>query len=198
MILGQPNPRTVMLIDGANLWLAVRQLGFNMDYKLLLDWAREKNDLIRPYWFTAIPTGEREYESIIPLIDWNEYNGYTIVSKDMKEFTDAEGRVKRKGNMDVEIAVTAFKMAQNPTLTHMILVTGDGDFCSLVDAMQDKGIRVTVLSTIKTQPPMCADLLRRQADVFVDLVDIQDRVTRQGEAPNVRRLPTERSQRTRP
>jgi uncharacterized LabA/DUF88 family protein len=58
----------------------------------------------------------------------------------------------------------------------MVLFSGDGDFRSLVEAVQRSGVRVTVVSKISCQPPMIADDLRRQADVFTDLVELQPRI----------------------
>ena len=56
----------------------------------------------------------------------------------------------------------------------------------LVEAVQRRGVRVTVVSTISSQPPMIADELRRQADVFTDLVELQSRLARD---PPVRQSP---------
>ena len=119
---------------------------------------------------------DQEYSSIRPLIDWLDYNGYTVVTKATKEFVDQAGRRKVKGNMDIELAVNAMEIASH--IDHMVLFSGDGDFRSLVEAMQRRGVRVTVVSTISTQPPMVADELRRQADVFLDIVELQPKIGR--------------------
>ncbi len=119
---------------------------------------------------------DQEYSSIRPLIDWLDYNGYSVVTKATKEFVDQTGRRKVKGNMDIELAVDAMEIAG--TIDHMVLFSGDGDFRSLVEAVQRKGVRVTVVSTISTQPPMVADELRRQADVFTDIVTLQSKIGR--------------------
>src|SRR5205085_5403960 len=81
-----------------------------------------------------------------------------------------------KGNMDIELAIDAMELADH--IDHMVLFSGDGDFRSLVEAMQRKGVRVSVASTISTQPPMVADELRRQADEFVDLTTLQAKIGR--------------------
>lgn len=60
----------------------------------------------------------------------------------------------------------------------MVLFSGDGDFRSLVEALQRRGVRVTVVATASSQPPMIADELRRQADVFTDLVELQSKIGR--------------------
>ena len=131
--------------------------------------------MLRAFYYTAL-IEDQEYSSIRPLLDWLDYNGYTVVTKPVKEFTDSTGRRKIKGNMDIELAVDAMEMADH--IDHLVLFSGDGDFRPLVEAVQRKGVRVTVVSTISTQPPMIADELRRQADQFLDLVELQDKVGR--------------------
>ena len=131
--------------------------------------------LLRAFYYTAV-IEDQEYSSIRPLIDWLDYNGYSVVTKATKEFVDQTGRRKVKGNMDIELAVDAMEIAGS--IDHMVLFSGDGDFRSLVEAVQRRGVRVTVVSTISTQPPMVADELRRQADVFLDIVELQPKIGR--------------------
>lgn len=164
-----PQERTALFIDGANLYAATRSLGFDVDYRRLLDYFSAKSTLIRAYYYSALLETE-EYSPLKPLTDWLAYNGYTLVTKPAKEFTDALGRRRIKGNMDIELAIDMFELA--PKLDHAILFSGDSDFRRLVEAVQRKGVRVSVISTIKTSPPMVADELRRQADQYIDLVDI--------------------------
>ena len=160
-----------------------RLLGFDIDYKRLLQEFQTKGYLLRAYYYTALAE-DQEYSSIRPLIDWLDYNGYTVVTKPTKEFVDASGRRKIKGNMDIELAVDAMEMAES--IDHLVLFSGDGDFRSLVEALQRRGRKVSVISTLSTQPPMIADDLRRQADHFVDLLTLQ---------PKIGRDPSERAQR---
>lgn len=167
--------RIALFIDGANLYATSKTLGFDIDYRRLLKEYQSKGYLVRAFYYTAL-IEDQEYSSIRPLIDWLDYNGYSVVTKPVKEFTDAMGRRKVKGNMDIELAIDAMELA--PFIDHMVLFSGDGDFRSLVEAMQRKGVRVSVVSTISTQPPMVADDLRRQADQFIDLVDLQTKVGR--------------------
>ena len=170
-----PTERVALFIDGANLYATAKSLGFDIDYKRLLALFGTKGQLIRALYYTALAE-EQEYSSIRPLIDWLDYNGYTMVTKPTKEFTDATGRRKIKGNMDIELAVNAMEIA--PHVDHIVLFSGDGDFRSLVEAIQRKGVRVTVVSTISTQPPMVADELRRQCDIFLDIVELQSKIGR--------------------
>ena len=171
------NERTALFIDGSNLYASARALGFDIDYKRLLKVFKKNGQLVRALYYTALME-EQEYSPIRPLVDWLDYNGYTMVTKPTKEFTDAAGRRKIKGNMDIELAIDVMEMS--PHLDHIVIFSGDGDFRRLVEAVQRKGVRVTVVSTIQSQPPMIADELRRQADVFIELADIQDEIQRAG------------------
>ncbi len=170
-----PQERIALFIDGSNLYASARALNFDIDYKRLLNVFAAKGHLIRAFYYTAL-IDDQEYSPIRPLIDWLDYNGYTMVTKPTKEFTDASGRRKIKGNMDIELAIDVMEMADH--LDHIVLFSGDGDFRRLVEAVQRKGVRVTVVSTIRSQPPMVADELRRQADNFIELMDLQPSITR--------------------
>ncbi len=167
--------KIALFIDGANLYAAARALGFDIDYKRLLKVFGVKGRLIRAIYYTAL-IEDQEYSPIRPLVDWLDYNGYTMVTKPTKEFTDSYGRRKIKGNMDIELAVDMLEMADN--LDHIVLFSGDGDFRRLVEAIQRKGVRVTVVSTVKSSPPMAADELRRQADHFIELMDLGEEIAR--------------------
>jgi len=167
--------RLGLFIDGSNLYAAARALGFDIDYKKLLDLFATSGHLIRAYYYTAL-VEDQDYSPIRPLVDWLDYNGYTMVTKPTKEFTDAQGRRKIKGDMDIELAVDVMEMA--PHLDHVVLFSGDGDFRRLVDAIQRKGVRVSVVSTVRTQPSMVADELRRQADCFIELQDLASEIAR--------------------
>ena len=175
--------RIALFIDGANLYGATKSLGFDIDYKRLLALFQQKAQLVRALYYTAVAE-DQEYSALRPLLDWLGYNGFSVVTKPMKEFTDAAGRRKVKGNMDIEIAVDALRLA--PALDHIVLFSGDGDFRSLVAALQQIGKRVSVVSTLRTQPPMVADELRRQADQFVDLADLEQLICRDPSARSVR------------
>lgn len=167
--------KMALFIDGANLYAASKALTFDIDYKKMLGYFQSKGYLLRAYYYTAL-VEDQEYSSIRPLIDWLDYNGYTVVTKPTKEFTDAAGRRKVKGNMDMELAIDAMQLSD--TIDHIILFSGDGDFRSLVEALQRKGKKVTVVSTVKTNPPMIADDLRRQADHFIELTRLKNEIGR--------------------
>jgi uncharacterized LabA/DUF88 family protein len=187
--------KTALFIDGANLYATTKSLGFDIDYKRLLQEFQSRGNLLRAFYYTAL-IEDQEYSSIRPLLDWLDYNGYSVVTKPAKEFTDAMGRRKIKGNMDLELAVDMMELADH--LDHVVLFSGDGDFRPVVESVQRKGVRVTIISTISTQPPMIADELRRQADTFIDLQELStkigrdpgDRSARMQNAPNFLQRPT--------
>ncbi|MBB4260113.1 MULTISPECIES: NYN domain-containing protein [unclassified Bradyrhizobium] len=168
--------KIALFIDGSNLHATSKALGFDIDYRRLLGEFQSRGVLLRAFYYTTLIENQ-EYSSIRPLIDWLDYNGYTVVTKLTKEFVDATtGRRKVKGSMDVDLAVSAMELAKH--VDQIVLFSGDGDFRSLVEALQRRGVRVTVVSTLSTQPPMVADDLRRQADVFIDLAELRQKVGR--------------------
>ncbi|MBI1418660.1 MAG: NYN domain-containing protein [Limimaricola sp.] len=172
--------RLALFIDGANLYAAAKALGFDIDYKLLRQEFMRRGKLVRAFYYTALLESE-DYSPIRPLVDWLQYNGFTMVTKPAKEYTDSLGRRKVKGNMDIELAVDAMEIAG--FVDHIVLFSGDGDFRPLVEAIQRKGVRVSIVSTIRSQPPMIADELRRQADNFIELEELRDVVGRPPREP---------------
>jgi uncharacterized LabA/DUF88 family protein len=164
-----------LFIDGANLHGAARALGFDIDYKRLLNEFHSRGTLVRAFYFTAI-IEDQELHSTRPLIDWLDYNGFTVVTKPAKMFDDGEGRRKFKRSMSVELAVHAMEFAGH--VDQIFLFSGDGDFCPLVGALQRRGNHVTVVSTMATRPPMIANELRRQTDAFIDLAQLQTAIGR--------------------
>ena len=168
--------KIALFIDGSNLYATSKALGFDIDYRRLLSEFRSRGAVLRAFYYTTI-IEDQEYQSIRPLIDWLDYNGYTVVTKLTKEFVDTTtGRRRMKGSMDVDLAVAAMELAEH--VDQIVLFSGDGDFRSLVEAIQRRGVRVTVISTLASQPPMIADELRRQADIFVDLAELKSKVGR--------------------
>ena len=167
--------KIAVFIDGANLYATAKALGFDIDYKKLLKELQSRGNLLRAFYYTAI-FEDQEYSSIRPLVDWLDYNGYSAVTKVSKEYVDASGRRKVKSDMDIELVVGAMEIAAH--VDEILLFSGDGDFRPLVEALQRRGVRVTVVSTIVCQPPMIADELRRQADAFIDLQELRTRIGR--------------------
>ncbi|PCI51575.1 MAG: NYN domain-containing protein [Alphaproteobacteria bacterium] len=174
-----PNEKLALFIDGSNLFATAKSLNFDIDYKRLRSFFAEKGILLRANYYTAL-LEDQEYSPLRPLVDWLDYNGYTLITKPTKEFTDSKGEKKIKGNMDMELAIDMMGMAEH--VDHMVLFSGDGDFRRLVEAVQRKGVRVTVISSTKTSPPMIADELRRQADNFIELSDMHEQFGRPASA----------------
>ena len=168
--------KTALFIDGSNFYAATRLLNMDIDYAKLHQFFSQDTNLIRAYYYTAIPE-DHEFSPLRPLIDWLDYNGFAVISKLTREFTDPEtGKKRTKGNMDMELALDMLKIA--PHIDHAILFSGDGDFCRLLEDVQDLGVRVSVVSTTKTSPPMVADSLRRMADVFIEMDSVRDDIAR--------------------
>lgn len=164
--------KTALFIDGSNFYAATRLLNMDIDYSKLHQYFSRDTNLIRAYYYTALPE-DQEFSPLRPLIDWLDYNGYAVVSKLTREFTDPEtGKKRTKGNMDMELALDMLKLA--PHIDHAVLFSGDGDFCRLLEEVQGSGVRVSVVSTTKTSPPMAADTLRRMADEFIEMETLRD------------------------
>jgi len=171
MMFFYPNEKLALFIDGSNLFATAKSLNFDIDYKRLREYFAKRGVLLRANYYTAL-IEEQEYSPLRPLVDWLDYNGYSLITKPTKEFTDQKGEKKIKGNMDMELAIDMMGMADH--VDHMVLFSGDGDFRRLVEAVQRRGVRVTVISSTQTTPPMIADELRRQADAFIELSDMYD------------------------
>jgi len=167
--------RLALFIDGSNLYAAAKALGFDIDYKLLRQEFMRRGKLLRAFYYTALVENE-EYSPIRPLVDWLHYNGFAMRTKPVKEYTDSQGRKKVKGNMDIDLTVDAMELA--PHVEHIVLFSGDGDYKPLLESLQRQGVRVSVCSTIRSQPPMIADDLRRQADNFIELDELKEVIGR--------------------
>ena len=168
--------KTALFIDGSNFYAATKLLNMDIDYAKLHQFFSHDTNLIRAYYYTALPE-DHEFSPLRPLIDWLDYNGFAVISKLTREFTDPEtGKKRTKGNMDMELALDMLKLA--PHIDHAILFSGDGDFCRLLEDVQDLGVRVSVVSTTKTSPPMVADSLRRMADIFIEMESLRDDIAR--------------------
>lgn len=169
------NERIGIFIDGANFYSTTKSLDFDIDYKRMLSFFKAQGKLIKAYYFTALREND-DYSPLRPLLDWLDYNGFHIVTKPAKTFVDRDGRTRIKGDMDVEIVVSMIELA--PHLDHIVLFSGDGDFKAAVEAVQKLGVRVSVVSSLKSKPSLLADELRRQADTFIEINDLAEDVGR--------------------
>jgi len=170
------NERIAVFIDGANLYATAKALDFDIDYKKLLSLFKGQASLVRAYYYTVL-IEDQEYSPIRPLVDWLDYNGYTLITKPAKDYTDSTGRRRIRNSIDVELAVDVMEVA--PRVDHIVLMTGDGGYRRLIEAVQRLGTRVTVISTVAVSPPLIADEIRRQADSFVDLSSLRNDISRQ-------------------
>jgi uncharacterized LabA/DUF88 family protein len=176
MMLFYPSERLALFIDGANLYSAAKGLQFDIDYKRLLELFARKGTLVRAFYYTSVAE-DQEFSPLRPLVDWLAYNGFSVVTRPLKETVDPTGRRRTKGNTEIELAIDVLEMA--PVVDHVVIFSGDGDFRRLVETVQRKGKRVSVVSTIRTTPPMAADELRRQADNFIELDNLRDQLARE-------------------
>ena len=167
--------RLALFIDGANLYSAARAVGLEIDFRKLLKEFQGKGRLLRANYYTALVETD-EYSPIRPLVDWLAYNGYNVIKKPAREFTDREGRKRVRGSMDVELAIDMLETARN--IDHIVLFSGNGDFRRAVEAVKARGVRVSVVSTVASNPPMISDDLRREADHFIDLEDLGELIAR--------------------
>ena len=166
--------RMALFIDGYNLNVASKVLGFDIDFRYLLNEFERRGELFRAFYYTTII--EEQSSTVRPLIDWLGYNGYTVVTKATKESFDGDGRRRINGKISIDLAVDAMELANK--VDEIVLFSGDGDYRRLVEAVQRRGVRVRVVSTISSQPPMIADKLRRQADAFIDLLALRPLIAR--------------------
>ena len=171
-----PEGRSAVFIDGANLHSTSRALGFEVDFKRLLAEFEQRGPLLRTYYYSTVLTPV-EFVSIQPLLDWLEYNGFTVRTKLPRKHDDGEGRRRYKRSIAIDLAIDAMEAAGY--VDNIYLFSGDGDFRSLVEALQRRGVLVTVVSTLRNKPaPMVADELRRQADAFLELNDLKVAISR--------------------
>ena len=172
----QAGTKLALFIDGINTHAAARALGFDIDYKRLLTEFRSRGTLVRAFYYTVV-IEDQESSPVRHLLDWLDYNGFTVVTKPAKEFDDGEGRRRFKRSMGVELAVNAMELVEQ--VNEIVLFSGANEFRALVRAVQRQGVRVSVVSTMVSQPPIIADELRRQADVFIDLMELQPKIRRE-------------------
>lgn len=171
----RPTERTIVLIDGSNLYHTLKALGWVADYGRLRKYFAARSSLVRVYYFAALRDDGDDKLSLFTR--WLAQHGFMVIDKPLKTMTDhATGEQISRGNLDVEIAVYA--MAVAPGVDHIVLMSGDGDFRILVERLQDMGKRVTVVSSCQTRPPICAEDLREQADQFVEMGDMRAEIER--------------------
>lgn len=173
--------RLAVLIDGPNFHHAARALALEVDYRRLRDEFQRRGRLMALSYYTVMPDGET-YTTLRPLIDWLGYNGYRTVSRVVRETSDTHGSRRGRSAIDMEIAIDALDLAAR--IDHIVLASGDGVFVPLVRALQRRGLRVSVIATLRAEQPMLADELRRAADSFVDIEDLRPLIARPPRDPD--------------
>jgi uncharacterized LabA/DUF88 family protein len=167
--------KLALFIDGANLQFTAKALGFEIDFKELLSEFASSGTIVCAHYYTAMLEGA-EFQALRPVTDWLSYNGFAVTTKSAKEFDDGAGRRKIKRNIGVELSIDALEIAKY--VDEVVLFSGDGDFRRLVEAIQRRGPVVTIVSSVRTKPAMITDGLRRQADHFIELDTLRDRIGR--------------------
>lgn len=161
------NERVAVFIDGSNLYSTMKRIDYTPDYTKLFELFSSQSNLIRMSYYTAIL--QEENTPLQTLVDFLQYNNYNVVTKDARRIPTQSGESFVKGNIDVDLAVDMMEL--RGYVDHVFLFSGDGDFEKLLVAMQRVGVKITVVSTLKVN--VCADNLRRQADYFIDLLDLK-------------------------
>lgn len=179
-----PTEKTIVFIDGPDLHGIARSTGVDIDFKKLKSFFQDRTHLVRAFYYTTVVVQD-QHATIKPLVDWLEYNGFTLVTKPAKIRIGSDGRQHMNTNMRVELAVDALEFSQ--MADHVVLFSSDSAYCHLVATLQRRGKRVSIVSTLANNGAAVADDLRRQADQFIDLVDI---------APSIRRKIKDRAEPT--
>ena len=159
------NERIALLIDGASLHQTVRNLGFEIDFRRLVHEFQTYGTILRAFYYTTIR--EDQFSSVRPLLDWLDYNGFTVRTKPAREHDDGEGRRTTKRSMGVDLAVDALEIASH--VDHIFLFSGDSNFRRAIESVQRTGVKVSVVSSLRTTPPTVSDELRRQANNFIEI-----------------------------
>lgn len=151
--------KSALFIDGRSLHHDVRALNFEVDYHLLFEEFAKRASILRAYYYTTV-SGHDSVETQ-HLLDWLEYNGFTVRRQHAKEYDDGGGRRRTKRSIGIELAVDAMDIAKH--IESIFLFSGDGSLRYLVEALQRRGVFMTVISTMRTRPgPIVADELRRR------------------------------------
>ena len=119
--MARDGTKLALFIDGVNTHAAARTLGFDIDYKRLLTEFQSRGTLVRAFYYTVI-VEDQEFSALRPLIDWLDYNGFTVITKPAKEFDDGEGRRRLKRNISVELAIDTMELAD--FLDQIVLFAG--------------------------------------------------------------------------
>lgn len=168
--------RIGLFIDGYSLYQTVRAMDLRIDYKALRDLFASKGRLNRVQYFATVNDHDPdEFNPQRKTFDWLQYNGFDVQTIQTRSFTGSDGEIQYRGNASVLMTCYALKHAEH--LDHVVILTGNADFAPLITALQERGTRVTMVSTIKNGS-LCSDQLRRSADDFIDLEDLRQQISK--------------------
>ena len=113
-------------IDGQNVNLAIRDLGWKVDWRRFRVYLKEKYRVKKAYYFIGyIEENSLLYKSL------QEY-GYILIFK--PTFRNKEGKIK--GNCDAELVLQT--MIEYPNYHKAVIVSGDGDFACLINYLSEQ------------------------------------------------------------
>ena len=152
----RPEQNNFGFIDGQNLHLGVKDLGWNLSYKRFRTYLKEKYSVSKAYLFIGyVPENQELYKSL-------QESGYILVFKPVLIPKDG----KPKGNVDADLVLQA--MIDYPDYDKAVIVTSDGDFYSLVEHLYAKDKLGIVLAPHKQK---CSVLLKKKAKEKIDFLD---------------------------
>lgn len=161
--------KVAIFIDGGSTYAAAKSLNIDIDYKCLPAAICPKAKVVRAAYYTVAVERPDEFRPMQSLLDFLSYNGFIVTAREVREY---EGGRRERGSIAVDLALDALELSAH--VDHVFILTGDLDFLPLIEGIQRRGRRVTIVSTVNA----CADELRRQADTFIDLVDIKGIISR--------------------
>ncbi|QQS18002.1 NYN domain-containing protein [Candidatus Saccharibacteria bacterium] len=175
-----PKPKgNYAFIDSQNLNLGVQKIGWKMDWHKFREWLSEKYGVTQAYMFIGyLPDNESLYEQMYA-------HGFLVVLKPTLEIkqrpvandqrmtnnqhaavnTDKETeKPPVKGNIDADLVLYAMK--ELPNYDKAVIVSGDGDFFSLIEYLRDQKRLLKVLA-----PNRRFSTLLQEFDDYIEGID---------------------------
>ncbi len=151
--------RVALFMDLGNLYFAARKLNIRVDYTRMVEVLTKGRRLLRSFAYAGVDPQSPESQGYLT---WMKRHGFRVVTKHLRRFPDGTA----KANLDVELAIDMLTIA--PHVDTAVLISGDGDFVRLVEAVQFKGVRVEVVGLAE----MTAIALIDAADTFTELAEL--------------------------
>ena len=175
-LLFYPNERTSIFIDGRSLFHTARKLDFEVDLSKFSQYFASKFQLVRCSYYTPV---SEERTPLHNILDWLSYNGFTVSTR---VFSPDNHPPSISSLMSVDIIEqtlgNGYAGDEPYALQHVVIVSGDGDYCPVVKFLKSRSIRVSVMSSLETEPLSISEELRRLADNFIELDDLRSELER--------------------